>query len=252
MGPSLKKHGEMVILLTATVNAGQTAFVARRDPRVRLNDYVGALNLWLRNKGGDKLVLCENSSYPLNELQRVYQFNNPHGKAVEFLSFAGTRFNPQRGKGPGELEIIEYALGHSRLISGGQRIMKVTGRLYVKNADRIIETVNARPEIDIVCDLRANLTYGDSRVFCATPRFFTNYLLPLQHLADDSRQVYFEHILGRAVHGAMADGINWAMMPTAPDIRGVSGSGNVPYGGAVAERLARRILHTIKSAAIGH
>lgn len=237
----------MVVLLTATINPRQTAYVARRDPSVRLNDYRKALVLWLHDRGGQKLVFCENSSHDLVELERACQSNNPYGKEVEFLSFEGNNFLPQRGKGPGELAIIGYALNQSRLIKNDAQIMKVTGRLYVKNTAEIIRQIEAQQGTEIFCDLRAGLTYGDSRIFCTSARFLKTYLIPMQELADDSKNIYMEHLLGRAVHRAMADGVTWAMMPLVPDLCGISGTGGIAYRRFLPERIVRQILQKVKS-----
>src|ERR1035438_482175 len=196
----------MTILLTAAINAREVVNVARRDPRVRLNDYKNALALWLRDRAVRKIIFCENSCYDLAELERVSTANNPHGKEVEFLSFEGNNFPPQLGKGSGEMAILRHALDHSRLIKGDARVMKVTGRLYVRNAGRLIRQIESRPEVEVFCDFRGGLTYGDSRVFCTSPRFLETYLMPFRHLADESRNICVEHLLGRAIHRAMSDG----------------------------------------------
>jgi hypothetical protein len=235
-----------VILLTACVDPGEVAFVARRDPHVRLEDYKRSMRLWLANRRVPRLVFCENSGYDLTEVEKMCGQYNIHNKQVELLTFNGQDFSPHLGKGYGEMRIIAHALARSRLIQDHPMVMKVTGRFYVPNAGAIIKAIS-RIDADVFCDLRWNLTFADSRVFCASVPFLQQYLLPLQELLDDSRNISFEKVLALAVHQAMADGRHWAMLPYAADIRGTSATGNTVFPSSIIYRAKRELFRLIKT-----
>jgi len=125
-------------------------------------------------------------------------------------------------------------------------VMKVTGRFYVRNAGSIKKEVVGK-EVDIFCDLRWNLTFADSRVFCASVPFLQKYLTPMQELLDDSQNITFEHVLARAAHQAMANGRHWAMLPYAADIRGVLATANVVIPSSIIYRTKRELFRLIKT-----
>ena len=106
--------------------------------------------------------------------------------------------------------------------------MKVTGRLILRNADPLISALAEQTE-DVLCDLRQNLAVADSRVFCATRRFLSDYLLPRADEIDDRAGRTFEVVLGRAVHRALSDGATWSMPPVTPDLQGIAATADAPY-----------------------
>lgn len=146
------------------------------------------------------------------------------------------------GKGYGELGIIGHALAHAPSLAGGETvIVKVTGRYFVANAAPLLALLGAADPPAMVCDLRENLTVADSRIFAASHHFMSTYLTPLRRLADDSRQVFFEHLLARAVHAAMGAGLSWALMPMVPRILGVGATRGRHHGYALSKRLRYRL-----------
>ena len=86
-----------VLLLTATIDPGNTIMVARRDPLLRLEDYRLALESWLSAEAAAKIVVCENSGYDLAPLRRIVPTRA--GREVEFISFSGNQHGATRGKG---------------------------------------------------------------------------------------------------------------------------------------------------------
>jgi len=227
MVSDLAPNLNLVVLLTACINPGNINSVGRRDPNNRLNDYINSLKYWLRLPRIMNIVFCENSGFDLSDIQEVIRISNPYHKKVEVLSFYGQPVHPEFGKGYGEMRIINYALEHSNIIiKESNMVMKVTGRLVVKNAKAIASAISKTDGIDIFCDLRQNLTFADSRVFCATPRFLRKYFMSFLEIMNESAGICFEDVLARAVHRAMADGLRWSMLPYAHDLRGISGTTN--------------------------
>lgn len=241
---------DTIILLTATINPRNVPFLARNDPKIRLKDYKEAIRLWLCNPYTPPIIFAENSGYDLNEIKNLYKIHNPHNTTIEFISFKDNGYDRTLGKGYGELRIIDRALRDSQIIRPNSKLIKITGRLYVSNIHSLIQAIHKYPDVEVFCDLRCNLTWADSRAFCASKQFFTNFMIPMQEKINDAVGMTFEHVLGRAVHRCMAEGFQWAMMPCAPNFFGVSATSNRTYSHSKFSLAKREVFRRIKSMAL--
>jgi hypothetical protein len=234
----------VVLLLTATIDPGATIMVVRRDPLVRLQDYRSALEAWLSSAAVAKIVFCENSGYDLAPLQRLA---TPRvGKEVEFISFSGNQHGATKGKGYAELGMIEHAMQTSELIASSDVILKCTGRLTVRNATRVLQSM-ASCDFDVMCSLKHHLSFADSRLFAATPAFIRDYLRPKADLIDDNAGVYFEHALARATASALADRKRWRPFPVFPRIEGISGTDGRPMTNSPAKSVTKALYHQLRN-----
>lgn len=240
----------VVLILTATVDVRGVAFMERRDPNIRLNDYKRALSAWLSNADTPPLIFAENSGYSTSDLRALVQRENGHGHTIEFLSFDDNDYPRSLGKGLGELRTIRHALDHSHLISDDTFIIKVTGRHYIRNVSDLANCSMRAGDVDVFCDLRGNLTWADTRVFCATTHFIREFFLPMENAVDDTGGVTIEHALGRAVHLAMSRGRRWSMLPRAPRIQGVSGTSDVTYPDSLVSRSKQELFRALKTAVL--
>jgi|GEM_PF-2034953 hypothetical protein len=235
-----------ILLLSATVNPGQCAFTVRLDPAVRWHDYQTALAAWCdildqhqtlaRAQAQapcsvSKVVFCESSRWPLEGLAPLQRRFGERGIELELLSFHGQDYDLNLGKGFGEMGIIGHALAHSRLLAEGAPVMKVTGRYVVRNAGRLVADWHrlskehpGQPVLEVQCMMRDWLRNADSRIFICQQDFLRRRLLPQRAACNDHAGVFFEHVLARAAHGAMADGNRWRPMPVLPDISGIGAS----------------------------
>lgn len=248
--PSLSAPAPMVLLLTATIDARGIAFLERRDANLRLEDYKRALTAWLTNRDTPPLVFAENSGYPLAELQRIATETNKHNHRIEFLSFDDNSFPRTLGKGFGELRIIRRALDQSALIGPDTLIVKVTGRYYVENIGSLGAKAKSASDIDVFCDLRGDLTWADTRVFCARTSFLRDFFLPMEAAVDDSAGITLEHVMGRSVHAAMSRGRRWAMLPRAPRIRGISATSGIEYPNSAFATGRQEVFRALKAAVL--
>lgn len=237
---------DSLVLLTATVDPGETMFVKRRDPLQRLQDYKTTLRWWLNNLATPAVIFCENSNFDLTEIREIIERYNQYNKKVEILSYDGRAYPPHLGKGYGEMKIIAYALNHSSLIGINTRITKVTGRYCVRNYARILRSIIADRETEIFCDFRGNLSWCPSQIFCGTTDFIGRYLLPLQEMIDDSEGIDFEIVLARAVHRARAEGHKWSMLPELPDIYGIRATDNRPLKRPRWRWIRAEIVHRLQ------
>lgn len=172
------------ILLTATVDPGNVQ-AAVKDPIQRLTQYATSLLCWVRTGPFDRIVVCENSGY--ENLEPLHKIAASTSKKVEILSFRGNVEAQTRGKGYGEAEIMEHAFRNSKLIRESWTVWKVTGRLYVLNAEKI-----------------RKVHLGDRHVMTSDTRFYkisqNFYWCHLHHLKDgldDSRsEGFIESVYG--------------------------------------------------------
>jgi hypothetical protein len=237
-----------VLLLTATIDPGDTVMVARRDPAVRLADYQHALRRWITSGVACDMVVCENSGSDLTSLREIAKgfFGN-----VEFVSYSGNASGAIRGKGHAEMEMIRHVLGASKLLAGAEIILKCTGRLAVRNAAKILQGTS-RGDFDVMCTLKRNLSFADSRLFAATPRFINEYLLPLGEKLDDNRGMTFEHGLAQATARAISDQRRWSPFPCFPVIDGVSGTDGKSMTNSALTRVSKAVYHQLRNVVYRH
>lgn len=240
---------EPVLLLTATVDPGACINTQRGDPRQRATDYRHALQAWLAHGWFRRIVLAENSGADPSLFAAEAVALADRGVAFEFLACPPGDQDQARGKGYGEMGIIAAALRSSRLIAEGgegQVVVKSTGRYVQTNAGRLAALAGRGLDgCAVVCDLRQHLTSADSRVFAATAAFLVRHFLPLRATVDDTRKVFFEHALARAMHAALAAGEQWRPLPCAPRIVGVGATDNRAHRLSVGKRIRQALLRRI-------
>jgi hypothetical protein len=236
-------------LLTATVDPRAAPNVVRGDVRTRLDDYKKSLARWLLDPAPFAIVLCENSAFDLTEIAGICEAHNSQRKQIELLSFRSEPETALRGKSYGEVGIVAHALEHSRLLACSSVVMKVTGRLYARNAGRLLQSVCRSSPRMVFCDLCVNLSWADSRLFCSAPDFLKDYLLPLRELLNDqlrNDRLDLEAVLARAVHLALSSGYAWSPLPVFPALEGVSGTWGTRYSSSLIERKMHELMRQIK------
>jgi len=232
------------LILTCTVDVRGIVFMERSETESRLCDYQTALSLWLKNSEVQRIIFAENSGFDLSSIKELVEAENTTGKLVEFLSFDGQDFPRQLGKGYGENITLQYVSQYSQLLKKSGRFVKVNGRYYVSNIGAVMSQIT--PDVEVVCDLSRNLSWADSRVFGGTREFLKKYLCPEGFKVNDSKGLFLEHALARAVHRAIADGRRWSFLPCVPKIRGISGTANIPYRNSHARGVAKSIVWCMK------
>jgi hypothetical protein len=246
--PSLHA-ASIVLLLTATVDPGQTLLVARRDPLVRLADYQQALRYWLSEGAIRRVVFCENSSYDQTSLKLL---GASYDKCdIEYISLLGNQTGATKGKGHAELEMIRHAMANSKFLTNSDIIVKCTGRLTVRNAPQLFRSISLC-KFDVMCTLKKNLTFADSRLFAATPAFFRDYLLPTLTMIDDSAGVYFEHALACATARALSERHSWQPFPSFPLIEGISGTDGKVKTNSLLIGATKTLYHRLRKCVYQH
>jgi hypothetical protein len=230
----------VVVLLTATVDPRGMTRTLIVDPDTRLREYHAVIRDMVAQLPGVPVVVCDNSGLGVERVA-LGEPAELWPQQVQFVSFDDHREAVRRGKGYGEMGIIEHVLRHVPAVAAADVVVKVTGRYRVANAGPLIRRIAAAGPADAVVDLIAGLTQADCRFFASSPRFLRDYLVPTRESIDDDKGVCFEHVLAWAVHRAMADGLVWHPMPDVPIIVGRSGTSGYYYGSGRVRVLIRRI-----------
>jgi hypothetical protein len=179
-----------VILLTACVNPGGMAYTKLQSNDVRLQQYKEALNWYLQNTDMPVLVV-ENT---MTDFSADYKQYIQSGR-LEFLTFDGNNFDKSRGKGYGEMLIMQYAVEHSVMLSKAHRLTKITGRLIIKNLKQLLKSASHADDVYANYSLVNGHCYCKSVFFIAPVEFTKSYFLPRIVRVDDSWGYYFEHAL---------------------------------------------------------
>lgn len=222
----------LCLVLTSTIAVDHPEFIRRGgriDTETRLLDYTAALSAWMTRQDAVRdIVFVDNSGYPLDALQAVVDRHAHSGKRVELISFRTAGYTPERGRSFGELDILDTALQRSVLLREAEAFAKVTGRVFVPNADAILTTV-AR-DFDIVGTLSHNLTWLDTVFVLFRRELFRDRLLPhaLERVNDWTRH-HVERVLASAALHAIAEGARWYPFPRHPRLLGIRGIDGAPY-----------------------
>jgi hypothetical protein len=177
---------DLALMLTASIDIKGMPEVARPQPQQRQDDYAIALSYWLSHQPMlRRIIFVENSGWPLDELRRHVDANNPLAKEVEFISLNCNEFPRKHGKGYGEFLMMDQAMERSQMARDSKAVLKLTGRAIVRNLDQILGRIRKR--FDLLCDLRDHPIYDllhikapghwcDARLFGFTLPVYDRYL----------------------------------------------------------------------------
>lgn len=214
-----------LILLTGCIDPQNMIYTDLLNKNVRERQYIDAIEFYLC-KTELPILFVENSGNDISNHFKVYETN----KRIEFLTFNGNDFEKKLGKGYGEMKILEYAIAHSNFIEQTDFIFKITGRYKILNINKYIKRYNSNYNIfDIYINFKNNLSFADSRFFCATKHFFSNFLVNNKYIINDSENIYFEHVLSNAVHEFIINGYSYSGLKHYPRISGVYATKGIKY-----------------------
>lgn len=129
----------IVILLSACINPSGMPFTMLQDCNIRKNQYIKAIN-WYLVHTTFPIVFVENSGIYIGDSFNEYIESN----RIEFITFNGNNYDKSLGKGYGEALIIEEAIEKSKLLSNCDNIVKITGRLIIKNIKKLTKGIRTR------------------------------------------------------------------------------------------------------------
>lgn len=212
-----------VILLTACISPEGMIFTKLQDSTVREAQYINAINYYLANTEF-KIVFCNNSGEDISNII-IHNKNR-----VEFLSFNGNNFDKNFGKGYGEFIIIKYALENSLFIKEADYIIKITGRIKVKNITKSLflnDLFLVFPKKRVYITLEDSCNMATSNYFIA-PKLFFDLFVKVKNTINDSKRYYFEHLLFDFIERHRYD-FFYADFLIMLDVEGVAGTNGVSY-----------------------
>ena len=228
-----------ILVLTATLTPQPDSFqLVRRDPIIRLQDYVTSLQFYLTKvpKVFDRLVFIENSGSDLRPLKDVATALGQNDRVV-FVGLNCNDFPSKWGRGYGEFLLLDNGLAQVPGLRSHDRIWKVSGRLRVLNIERL---VRHRPlKFDLYCDLRDVPLIGeafggnkwmDTRCWAATYAFFNSVFRgQCENMKHHDVGGSAEKYLYRLVRGLPDSHMIVPRFRIQPNIAGYSGYANADY-----------------------
>lgn len=188
-----------ILLLTGAIDLRKynVPFNSLVDYDVRLRQYLHSIEFAIDNYSTiEKIVFCENTCYDY-DFSLLSKKAKSKGKEFEYLTFQGNYDQIQKlGKGYGEGEIIKYALENSHLLKTESSFYKLTGRLIVKNMDRLIKTTHTSNAFIFkqkeISDRPAN--YFETYFYKVEIALYKQYLIEAYLSCNDNEHKHLEHV----------------------------------------------------------
>lgn len=208
----------------------------RADTAVRLNDYITAFKYWLSYKEEKitTIIFVENSGYDLSILKEIALNVNIYNRSVEFIQFEPTTRPAGLHYGYAELEIIDRTFELSKAIEHTQFIIKVTGRLYFPQLNKLIKTV--QPENKVIIDFKdyhffkIHHHYAITTLIIIQNDFYRKNLLNAKKYMVKGHTDHFETLYFNILKPlALNDNNVITRFPFNVDPVGVGGHSNVDY-----------------------
>lgn len=230
------------LLLTACINPDGMPFTKVSDKEVRMQQYRKALDFYL-DETPYPIIFAENSNTDITS----HYIEAIQSGRLEVLTFAGND-DKTKGKGYGEACIIEHVLNYSKMLTTDSVVVKITGRLVIKNlTDVLTKHFPCQDPMSVICSFNADFSFPDSRLLVAPISFLRNFLASKEQM-NDHENVFFEHVLAWTIFKRE---FPYAPFWVEPIIIGVSGSTGQEYHSPItspsrAIEYKRMALHRYK------
>ncbi|TAK70418.1 MAG: hypothetical protein EPO13_05665 [Actinomycetota bacterium] len=221
----------VALILTAAVQPTASGRVDSAAPTVRLAEYRAAISHWLRLSAAglvSSVTVAETSGWPIDDLVPAR-----HDARLDVMSVAIPSPLLARGKGAAEAHALDVVIG--RLADSAAEdftIYKCTGRLWVRNAARVLTPLPAR---SVRVRATADLSYCDSRFYGAGGHAWRTTLKGLADEIDEDRGLILEQVLGQRLRcSAPGAGVDVERFAARPALVGRSGTTGATYDGRMA------------------
>lgn len=224
---------DVCILLTGCIHPALNVMkLSLKSPEERTSQTLKSIDFFIRHSKIKKIVYCDSSLSEKND--KLNELACKYNKEFEWVSFQGdTTKTAVKGKGYGEGETIEYAISNSQLIKKSKVIIKVTGRLYVKNINSILLLLDNRYSY-----LDYHNKYVDTRCYIVQKSDYINFLLHAHQSVNDNQRRYIENVFYDIAK--TYDGV-FHPFPVACNIIGMSGSTGESYGDSSIKHLLKSV-----------
>lgn len=117
------------LLITASLDAGNTPYVALSATMDRVEAHMQGMLAWLEDPDIEKIVFAKNCAAKIRP-DVLGEVAARYGKELEFIQVASSSRTAVQGKGYGEGDLIRQALKTSDLLRASDDFIKITGKLY--------------------------------------------------------------------------------------------------------------------------
>lgn len=231
----------IILLLTGTINPINKHFTSFVDPVKRKFDYINTIQYYLENFNYP-IVFVENSNEDISSsFKTAIQENR-----LEILYFDGNNYPQEYGKGFGEMACIEHGIEHSIKINDNSFIFKITGRYKITNLKMFIQFYKEHANAELIADLTNNFKHSQSGIFGCKSFFARNFLFKYKSILNDTKGMYFEHALAKAVLLAISENIIFYIFRYYPKIEAISGTTGTPYKNSRIYFLPRNLKYFLR------
>lgn len=235
----------LIITAAIEIKTDDIYILKIKDTNVRLNQYLDSLNYAINEyKTVETIIFCDNSNY-LHDYRMLIEKAKLKGKNLEVLSFSGDiKSVINQGKGYGEGEILSYIFKNSKYIHNFESFYKLTGRLTVKNFDKI----NSYKNNENTFIYYSKDMYGieDSLVstvfYKANKNTYMDYFINAYKDVKDSEMKFLEVVFCQIIKNYA---ITCRSFNTFPVISGYSGSTGLKYDQSNKKILLENILNLL-------
>lgn len=232
---------DLLIFLTGCINPNGMSFTALQDDNLRKQHYVDSIRFYL-GKTDIPILFVENSD---NDISYLFRQEIQIGR-LEILTFQGNDYDKKLGKGYGEMLILEHASLFSHFFKSASFIFKITGRYKVLNIGSYINRYYDNKNVfDLTVNFTKNLSFVDSRFWGANPSFYKEILIKYKEMINDSKSIYFEHVLCKATHEAIINGYKYSCLYHYPRYAGIYGTDGTTYNDTFRNWIHKEILYKI-------
>lgn len=190
----------IVLVLTGCILPNVSDTLAVSDAESRKQMYVSAI-LWYLENTEYKVVFGENSGHSVKSC-----IHGQYLDRYEELTYSSVPTIPNRSRGYKEMEILEYVQANSTFIKDADLIVKITGRLVLRNIKSLIHyLINKDCPNGLVSSMQYQDKRGsDCRFIFFTPQFFPCLLNQKEKITEE---VTFEAIMEDAIAEATKKGM---------------------------------------------
>lgn len=219
----------MVLIITACIKPQNSiSNIAIRDENIRLQQYLESLEFYINSESITDIIFCDNSATSFDESLLV-KLAKKKNKNLEIHRFkSNTLACATRGKSYGEYEIMKYVFEHSYLVKQHNCFVKITGRLIVKNFDKIVRKLSDKNNYFVFLGnpINRNGKKIDTRFYSMKVDDFKKIEKNLGSQINELEGFTLERSFFEVIDST---GTNFRMLPLYPQYEGISGSTGIDY-----------------------
>jgi len=242
------------MILTASIHPNGMP-IKLADDDTRRQQYLQAVAALLATADPiiDGITFIENTGADLAPFEQLVARENHFQKKVELISLQLNDYPLELGIGYGEFRLLDEGIAQSKLIGPGTHIVKLTGRLRVRNLTAILHRLPL--SLDLALDIAPYKDprdgFVDTRLMVISQDFYTRRIAGMYRNVNGFENITAEHCLYQVVRSSPGANI-LPRLPLEPRWSGYSGSTGMQYDSLwmrlrypvrVARRLAKQLFN---------